>query len=137
MTLIGYFESCDYPSNMSHPLPSHENETIVTEFMFFKSFGELIGQLFVIENSHCFNFKLFNICSEEVVRNGNVFGSRIYLRDCGKFKTCIVIFMEYGSGNCSKQFVNRTVFSMYLGIFDDYRVDFLKQFTDTNQFMHG
>ena len=79
---------------------------------------------------------MFNICSEEVLRDGNMFGLSRYLRDCGKFKTCAVIFMENGLVNCSKGFGYCMIFIMYLGIFEDHRVDLLNQFTNTNQFTH-
>ena len=72
---------------MLYPLPSHNNETIRAVFMFWKSFVEIIGQLVISANCHYFTFKLFNIFPEEVVRNGNIFGSRIYIRYCVKFKT--------------------------------------------------
>ena len=102
------------------------------EFLFWESFGELIGQLVFRANCHYFSFNLFNLCLEEVVRYGNVFGLRIYISDCVKFKTCDVILMDDGLGNCSKVFVDCMVFSMYLGIFEDYGVDLPKQFTNTN-----
>ena len=72
-----------------------------------------------------------------MVRDGNVFCLRIYLRYCGKFKACAVIFMDDGLGKFSKVFEDRTVFSMYLGRFEDYRVDLLKPFTNINQSTHG
>ena len=108
----------------------------MTESLFWEYFGELINQLVVSANCQYFNFKLFNTCLEEVVRDVNVFGLNIYLRDCGKFKTRAVIFMGNDLRNCSKVFGDRTVFSIYLGIFEDYRVELLKQFTNINQFMH-
>ena len=55
-----------------------------------------------------------------------MFGLRRYIRECGKFKTCTVIFMDDELGNCSKGFGDLIVFGMYLGTFDDYRVDLLK-----------
>ena len=61
-----------------------------------------------------------------------MFGLGRYLRDCGKFKICNFIFMDYALGNCSKGFGDNTVFGMYLGIFEAYRVDLLKKFTDNN-----
>ena len=137
MPLIGYFESCNSPFNMSYPLLPHKIETIMTEFMFWKSFGELIGQLVISAYCHYFNFKLFNIYSGELVRDGNVFGLRLFIRDCDRFKTCAVIFMDDRLGNFSKGFGYCVVFSMYLGIFDDYIVELLKQFTNTSQFIHG
>ena len=61
-----------------------------------------------------------------------MFCSRIYLRDYVKFDTCTVIFMDNGLGGVYKGFGYRTVFGMYLVIFDDYRVGLLKQLTNTN-----
>ena len=49
-----------------------------------------------------------------MVRDGNVFGLRGYIRECGKFKTSNVNFMYNVLGGCSKGFVDRTVFIMYL-----------------------
>ena len=82
-------------------------------------------------------FNMFNICSEEVVRYGNVFGLSRYIRYCGKFNIYNIIFVDNGLGNCSKGFGYRTVFSIYLVRFKDYIVDLLKQFTNTYQFTHG
>ena len=72
-----------------------------------------------------------------MVRDINLFGLRRYLREYGNFKTCAVIFIGDGLGNSSKGIVDRMIFSKYLRIFEDYRVDLLKQFTDTNQLIHG
>ena len=47
-----------------------------------------------------------------MLRDGNVFGSNRYFRDCGKFKTFNVIFVDDGLGNFSKGFGDSTVFSM-------------------------
>ena len=97
----------------------------------------MIIQLFVSANYHYFSFKLFKIVLEEVARNGNVFGSRRYHRDCRKFTRCAVIFMEYGLWNYSKGFGDRKVFSMNLRIFEDYRVELLNQFIKNNHTKHG
>ena len=105
------------------------------EFMFLTFFGELIGQLVASATFHYFNFNLFNICLKEVARNGNAFGSRRYVRECGNFKTWSIIFVENGLVNCSKSFGDCTVFGIYLRIFVEYIVDLLNQFTNTNQFM--
>ena len=91
----------------------------------------------VSANCNYLNSKLLNICLEEVVRDVNVFGLMICLRDCSKFKTYTAIFMDGGLGNFTKGFVDRTVFSMYLRLFVDYRVDLLNQFLNTNQFVCG
>ena len=40
-------------------------------------------------------------------------------------------------GNCYKGFGDRRVLSMYLGIFEDYRVYLLNQLTKTNKSTHG
>ena len=69
--------------------------------------------------------------------DGNVFGLRIYPRDCGKLKTCAVIFIDDVLWNFSKGFGYCTVFSMYLIRNEDYRVDPLKQLTNINQFTCG
>ena len=61
-----------------------------------------------------------------MIRDGNVFDLRRYIRDCGNFKTCAVIFVGNGLGNCSKGFGNCTTFIMYLIIFEEYIVDLLK-----------
>ena len=88
-------------------------------------------------NCQYFNFKMFNLCLGEVVMYVNVFGSRRYIRDCGKLNTCNVILMDNLLGEVSIGFLYRTVFSRHLGIFEEYGVDLLKQFMNTNQFMHG
>ena len=73
-----------------------------------------------------------------MVGGGNVFGLRRYVRNCGKFKTYAVILMDNGLGGGGyKGFRDRTVLIMCLVRFDDYRVDLLKQFVNTNQFTHG
>ena len=45
--------------------------------------------------------------------------------------------MDNGLGNYSKGFGDCMVLGMYLGGFEDYIVDLLNQFTNTNQFVHG
>ena len=79
MPLIGYLESCDSPPNMLYPIPYYKEKTIMTEFLFWKYFIELIGQLVVSAKCHYFNSKLFNIFSEDVVRDGDVFGLKRYI----------------------------------------------------------
>ena len=85
---------------------------------------------------HYYYFKLLDICLEEVVIGVNVLGLRRYLRYCVKFKTSAVIFVDDALGDCFKSSVDLTIFSMHLRSFDDYVVDLLKQFTDTNRVTH-
>ena len=120
---------------MLYPLPFHKNKIVLTGFLFVDSFGEMLEKFVASAKYQYFNVKMFNICFEDVVSNGNLFGLKIYLRYCDKFNRCNIILMDYGLGYCSKVFRYCTVYVMYLRIFDYFRVYLLKQFMNTNSFV--